>query len=640
MANIEIECDDFDTFIDSAEFHEIIIKEAMEMFPDLWDDQHIDDKQVKQQKEKKKRKRETKYNYFQHEWMMALSNPDIKIETSRTAITFRRRFRVPFSIFDEWIIPICRDNNVFEINDERKSRIPLEVKIMVSLRILGRSNCADDINELSHVPASSVNFIFKTFVKNFAKHAYPMFVKIPTGERLNRTLECYSQLGFPGCIGCIDGTQVIWFRSPSADTVKNTGKEGDPSLGFLIIVDHSRYIMYCSNWFYGSTNDISKVKNDVHLRECMDNQLQNIEFNIFKSDGKLHKCRGGYFLTDGGMPKCSIFVDPIKNPCSRKQTYWSEWLESVRKDVECAFSAIKTRFRFLWQMIFYHSYDTIQHAFHTACILHNMILIHDGLDISQWNLRRRWKLSVDEDSEEEEEEAKEEEIIREDEAHVLDIEVNEKARNLSSIVVCQGTTVRYRILDYVLRRNHLIDSFHIQYCLGLLTWPRQLKNNQRKKLSLQPNIIDRVNRRTQLELLKHLYIKPSTLYYTTNTGERQVVKDGLFCGLNLHTGDIICRYIGEEIYAHQYIAKEIKKETQFIVHNDRKTKFLDCSKYTLVCKASMANSSQNLYTSTNVKCVQNAKTVYNERDNSFSLQAITNIPINTEILVIRGRKYA
>ena len=116
MANIEIECDDFDTFIDSAEFYEIIIKEAMEMFPDLWDDQHIDDKQVKQQKEKKKRKRETKYNYFQHEWMMAISNPDIKIETSRTAITFRRRFRVPFSIFDEWIIPICRDNNVFEIN--------------------------------------------------------------------------------------------------------------------------------------------------------------------------------------------------------------------------------------------------------------------------------------------------------------------------------------------------------------------------------------------------------------------------------------------------------------------------------------------------------------------------------------------
>jgi hypothetical protein len=114
-----------------------------------------------------------------------------------------------------------------------------------------------------------------------------------------------------------------------------------------------------------------------------------------------HRCKGAYFITDGGMPKCNIFIDPIKNPCTKKETYWSEWLESVRKDVECAIGNIKTRFRFLWFMIFYHDYHTIEHAFKSACIIHNMLLIHDGLDISQWNLKDRW-LTHDIQSDEEE----------------------------------------------------------------------------------------------------------------------------------------------------------------------------------------------------------------------------------------------
>ena len=58
-------------------------------------------------------------------------------------------------------------------------------------------------------------------------------------------------------------------------------------------------------------------------------------------------------------------------------THWSEWLESVRKDIECCFGILKQRFRFLMNSIPYHSFYLIQNAFRTACILHNMLLDYD-----------------------------------------------------------------------------------------------------------------------------------------------------------------------------------------------------------------------------------------------------------------------
>ena len=85
--------------------------------------------------------------------------------------------------------------------------------------------------------------------------------------------------------------------------------------------------------------------------------------------------------------------------------------------------------------------------------------------------------------------------------------------------------------------------------------------------------------------------------------------------------------------------KEIKNEVQHIVYNDSKTRFMDCNKYLSMCKASMANSSENVYTMDNEKCTPNAKIVHNDKDNSFTLHALTNISRNTEILWMRGRKY-
>lgn len=58
----------------------------------------------------------------------------------------------------------------------------------------------------------------------------------------------------------------------------------------------------------------------------------------------------------------------------------SEWLESLRRDVECLFGVLKSRFRNWRNPVIFHTIDDIQNIMFCCCILHNLILGADGID--------------------------------------------------------------------------------------------------------------------------------------------------------------------------------------------------------------------------------------------------------------------
>ena len=57
--------------------------------------------------------------------------------------------------------------------------------------------------------------------------------------------------------------------------------------------------------------------------------------------------RGVWVLTDNGYLPWSVTMPPSKYPTSTKELRWSQWLESMRKDVECFFGILKKRFKIL-----------------------------------------------------------------------------------------------------------------------------------------------------------------------------------------------------------------------------------------------------------------------------------------------------
>jgi len=111
-----------------------------------------------------KRCRENRYrstSLWDSSWGKLLLNPQINDSTSWYARLFRRRFRLPYDLFITFVEE-CKEVNLF--NEKNYSKIPIEFKILMPLRILGRDTCADDISEYINIGNSTVNNIFKAFL--------------------------------------------------------------------------------------------------------------------------------------------------------------------------------------------------------------------------------------------------------------------------------------------------------------------------------------------------------------------------------------------------------------------------------------------------------------------------------------------
>jgi hypothetical protein len=241
-------------------------------------------------------------------WGKMIQDPNVRDINTTEGKEFRRRFRLPFPFFKDYLVPECQKANIFDskltVNGVTKDQIPIEIKIMIALRLLGRGNVVDDLAELSNASGTSVRLIFKTFVTNFAKHFRTSFIRMPTGDELNKVLDIYRRLGFPGCIGSMDCTHVRWLCCPAELTNLCTGKEGFPTLSFQIVVDHARKINHVSVSGFGTMNDINICQVDVIVRNntygLLDdtgrnrNLYKDVEFTIFDENGQPIIIKGAF----------------------------------------------------------------------------------------------------------------------------------------------------------------------------------------------------------------------------------------------------------------------------------------------------------------------------------------------------------
>lgn len=178
---------------------------------------------------------------------------------------------------------MCMHKNIFQ--SKYSSAIPLEFKIMVALRILGRDSVADDIEELSGVGESTTNSIFKTFVKEFSTAFMDDYVHFPTGEDLLQCMELYRVLGVPGALGSVDCTHVRLRRCPVGVRWLCSGKEKFPTLSFLVVVDHNRRVQYVGPAHFGASNDKTISNNDPMMRSIHAGKFKDIEYILYNATG-------------------------------------------------------------------------------------------------------------------------------------------------------------------------------------------------------------------------------------------------------------------------------------------------------------------------------------------------------------------
>jgi hypothetical protein len=111
-------------------------------------------------------------------------------------------------------------------------------------------------------------------------------------------------------------------------------------------VNHCHQILATTTGHPARWNDKTIVLFDnfvVSLHEGC--HSDHVSFEMYKSDrnGNIQKVKysGAWLIVDNGYLNCSVTVPSLKASTSRHEIRFSQWLESVQKDVECTFGILK-----------------------------------------------------------------------------------------------------------------------------------------------------------------------------------------------------------------------------------------------------------------------------------------------------------
>ena len=188
-----------------------------------------------------KYKRKTIEDYDDSAWARFLRRPGVKDPGTKDGKLFRRRFRVPYPVFQD----ICRtlsEHAEFRDGTQGDSKVPsapLALKVLAALRVLGRGECFDTCYELSNIHCETLRRFFHRFTAFYAAQ-YANYIKMPeTPTELQWVLSQYERLGYPGGIGSIDCVHVHWGRCPAKDANYHAGKSGFPTRVFQVIGIHA-----------------------------------------------------------------------------------------------------------------------------------------------------------------------------------------------------------------------------------------------------------------------------------------------------------------------------------------------------------------------------------------------------------------
>jgi hypothetical protein len=211
----------------------------------------------------------------------------------------------------------------------------------------------------------------------------------------------------------------------------------------------------------------------IHEGTC----LSEVEFVLLETDSNGNiverKYKGVWQLVDNGYLSWSTTIPPFKSTINQREIRWSQWLESMRKDVECTFGILKGRWRILKSGVNLRSATAMDNVWLTCCALHNWLLDEDGLD-EMWEngVPSKW----------------EGELGQHDEEDIPNNDMENLSHNFSGIAfdndedhntvetmshdstLPDGTRI-VRLLSQKFFRERLVEHFDILWKRNELQWP-------------------------------------------------------------------------------------------------------------------------------------------------------------------------
>lgn len=157
------------------------------------------------------------------------------------------------------------------------------------------------------------------------------------------------------------------------------------------MVNHQGRFLHVAGPFCGAKNDKTAVKFDDFVMGIKEGQLYaNATFELYTDPGTsaepptVEEHKGAYLIADGGYHRWRCLQCPTRSDTAASRVSWGKWVESVRKDVECAFGRLKGRFRCLKLPSRFQSLGEVDHEFRACIVLYNMCHFSDGRE-NRWD---------------------------------------------------------------------------------------------------------------------------------------------------------------------------------------------------------------------------------------------------------------
>jgi hypothetical protein len=262
----------------------------------------------------------TPEQFWLSDWGSMIRDPDVSNPGSRAHRKFELEFRVPYAIFKD-IVHDARDQ-AWARSSTKKGRkcrgrpcMPLEAKVLSCLYRLGCGCLARTQASLFGMSPSCAQQVFKDFCAWYAQKYYDECTVPETEQECRDVEEIYAKLGFPGCLGSVDGVHLHWARCPHKLLARHKGSKGVPtryhdeyyfvfimvhysivcvclskylhvmvvlflSRSFNVTVDHRRFVRHISCSKPGVMNDKTSVRYDPHITNVRRGLYKDFRFKV------------------------------------------------------------------------------------------------------------------------------------------------------------------------------------------------------------------------------------------------------------------------------------------------------------------------------------------------------------------------
>ncbi|XP_067638622.1 putative nuclease HARBI1 [Eurosta solidaginis] len=278
---------------------------------------------------------------------------------------------------------------------KRTTIISNEIKLATTLRFLAQGSyqvgVGNDLNLALSQP--TVSAILAETLEALEKVLCPLLIKFKMSEeeQTEAKRHFFQKAGFPGVIGCVDGTHIKISAPTKLDQNLYFNRKGFFSLNTIIICDHKMKIRYFDARYAGSSHDsliwnISSAKQV--LRERYDSGVRN-----------------AWLLGDAGYPLEPYLMTPYRSSSEGSaEAIFNTKHAKTRNIIERTIGVLKNRFRCLLgaRQLHYKPEKATQianvcAALHNLCIDFNVESSNYDLSVEAENVQDGFEIDVSDD---------------------------------------------------------------------------------------------------------------------------------------------------------------------------------------------------------------------------------------------------